>query len=332
MNYNLSPLISIIIPIYNGEKYLKVCLDSILAQTYTHFELILVDDGSTDTSSQICDAYAESDSRVITYHISNGGVSHARNYGINVAEGGWITFIDCDDWITPDYLKDFASQNLEPSTLYIIQADKVENGKIKPWPYLYKEGICELRSGNERTIDKLMVYGTPWGKFFNSAVLKENDILFDEQISNHEDTLFYFEYIRRIKNVFSILSSRYYYRIESTGSLSKKMAKYQDFLYSSSRITDELNCMIQSNGLKNGVFRRTRHLIQYIKTKAIRSSYFRNESDVKKEEVLKMVSRKEILKYYRPTSFRAIVFMMVLLLFDPLRKQILLFFKYKLNK
>jgi glycosyltransferase involved in cell wall biosynthesis len=331
MNYNLSPLISIIIPIYNGEKYLKVCLDSILAQTYTHFELILVDDGSTDTSSQICDAYAESDSRVITYHISNGGVSHARNYGINVAKGGWITFIDCDDWITPDYLKDFASQNLEPSTLYIIQADKVENGKIKPWPYLYKEGICKLKAGNERIIDKLLVYGTPWGKFFNSAVVKENKILFDEQISNHEDTLFYFEYIRRIKNI-RILSSRYYYRIESTGSLSKNMAKYQDFLYSSSRITDELNCLIQSNGLKNGNFRRTRHLIQYIKTKAIRSSFFRNESDVEKEDVLKIVNRKDILKYYRPTSFRAIVFMMVLLLFDPLRKQILLFFRYKLNK
>ena len=331
MNYNLSPLISIIIPIYNGEKYLKVCLDSILAQTYTHFELILVDDGSTDTSSQICDAYAESDSRVITYHISNGGVSHARNYGINVAKGGWITFIDCDDWITPDYLKDFASQNLEPSTLYIIQADKVENGKIKPWPYLYKEGICKLKAGNERIIDKLLVYGTPWGKFFNSAVVKENKILFDEQISNHEDTLFYFEYIRRIKNI-RILSSRYYYRIESTGSLSKNMAKYQDFLYSSSRITDELNCLIQSNGLKNGNFRRTRHLIQYIKTKAIRSSFFRNESDVEKEDVLKIVNRKNILKYYRPTSFRAIVFMMVLLLFDPLRKQILLFFRYKLNK
>lgn len=331
MNYNLSPLISIIIPIYNGEKYLKVCLDSILAQTYTHFELILVDDGSTDTSSQICDAYAESDSRVITYHISNGGVSHARNYGINVAKGGWITFIDCDDWITPDYLKDFASQNLEPSTLYIIQADKVENGKIKPWPYLYKEGICKLKAGNERIIDKLLVYGTPWGKFFNSAVVKENKILFDEQISNHEDTLFYFEYIRRIKNI-RILSSRYYYRIESTGSLSKNMAKYQDFLYSSSRITDELNCLIQSNGLKNGNFRRTRHLIQYIKTKAIRSSFFRNESDVEKVDVLKIVNRKDILKYYRPTSFRAIVFMMVLLLFDPLRKQILLFFRYKLNK
>lgn len=331
MNYNLSPLISIIIPIYNGEKYLKVCLDSILAQTYTRFELILVDDGSTDTSSQICDAYAESDSRVITYHISNGGVSHARNYGINVAKGGWITFIDCDDWITPDYLKDFASQNLEPSTLYIIQADKVENGKIKPWPYLYKEGICKLKAGNERIIDKLLVYGTPWGKFFNSAVVKENKILFDEQISNHEDTLFYFEYIRRIKNI-RILSSRYYYRIESTGSLSKNMAKYQDFLYSSSRITDELNCLIQSNGLKNGNFRRTRHLIQYIKTKAIRSSFFRNESDVEKEDVLKIVNRKDILKYYRPTSFRAIVFMMVLLLFDPLRKQILLFFRYKLNK
>ena len=78
------------------------------------------------------------------------------------------------------------------------------------------------------------------------------------------------------------------------------MAKYQDFLYSSFRITDELNCMIQSNGLKNGVFRRTRHLIQYIKTKAIRSSYFRNESDVKKEEVLKMIgTQKTFNKNYQ---------------------------------
>lgn len=331
MNSTSIPLVSIIIPIYNGEKYLKQCLDSILSQSYTNYELVLVDDGSKDSSPQICDSYAEQDSRILVCHISNSGVSHARNYGMNVARGEWITFIDCDDWITSDYLKNFASQRLDPSTLYVIQANIFENEKVKPWPYLYKEGICELRSGNERTIDKLMVYGTPWGKFFNSAVVKENKILFDEQISNHEDTLFYFEYIRRIKNI-RILSSRYYYRIESTGSLSKNMAKYQDFLYSSSRITDELNCLIQSNGLKNGNFRRTRHLIQYIKTKAIRSSFFRNESDVEKEDVLKIVNRKDILKYYRPTSFRAIVFMMVLLLFDPLRKQILLFFRYKLNK
>ena len=96
------PLISIIIPIYNVEKYLPVCLDSILAQTYKNLEIILVDDGSPDGSGTICDEYASRDSRFVVVHQKNGGVSVARNTGLDHATGDYIGIVDPDDWIEPN--------------------------------------------------------------------------------------------------------------------------------------------------------------------------------------------------------------------------------------
>ena len=98
------PFISVIVPVYNVEKYLPQCLDSIINQTYTNLEIILVDDGSTDSSGVICEDYAKSDSRIKLYHKENGGLSDARNYGIERASGQYFTFIDSDDYITKDYV------------------------------------------------------------------------------------------------------------------------------------------------------------------------------------------------------------------------------------
>ncbi|SEP67390.1 Glycosyltransferase involved in cell wall bisynthesis [Virgibacillus subterraneus] len=96
------PDISIIVPIYNSSQYISKCIESIMAQTFRNFELILVNDGSTDHSGQICDQYAEKDSRIIVIHKKNGGVSSARNTGINIAKGEYISFVDGDDWIYSD--------------------------------------------------------------------------------------------------------------------------------------------------------------------------------------------------------------------------------------
>jgi glycosyltransferase involved in cell wall biosynthesis len=98
-------MISIIIPVYNVEQYLAQCLDSIISQTYTDFEVILVDDGSFDSSPEICDTYVKTDSRVKVIHQKNTGVSAARNIGISVASGEWIAFIDSDDFVEPDYIE-----------------------------------------------------------------------------------------------------------------------------------------------------------------------------------------------------------------------------------
>ena len=96
------PKISVIVPVYNTEKYLHRCIDSVLAQTYKDFELLLIDDGSKDSSGAICDEYAARDSRVKVFHKENGGVSSARNAGLAIASGDWIMHLDGDDWIAPD--------------------------------------------------------------------------------------------------------------------------------------------------------------------------------------------------------------------------------------
>ena len=97
-----NPLISIIVPVYNVEEFLPKCIDSILAQTYENLEIILVEDGTKDNSGQICDAYAEKDSRIKVIHKENGGLSSARNAGMDVARGEYFGFVDSDDWIEPE--------------------------------------------------------------------------------------------------------------------------------------------------------------------------------------------------------------------------------------
>lgn len=98
---SIQDLISIIVPVYNTEKYLDQCIQSVLAQTYTNWELLLIDDGSTDSSGAICDKYAAVDKRIRVFHKENGGVSSARNLGLDNAKGEWITFVDSDDWVEP---------------------------------------------------------------------------------------------------------------------------------------------------------------------------------------------------------------------------------------
>lgn len=101
----MEDLISVVVPIYNVENYIKKCVDSILSQTYKNLEIILVDDGSPDNCPQICDEYAQKDSRIKVIHKENGGVSSARNIGMENARGKWIAFIDADDWIEEKYFE-----------------------------------------------------------------------------------------------------------------------------------------------------------------------------------------------------------------------------------
>lgn len=104
LSVNQSDLISIIIPVYNVENYLERCVDSVLQQSYSNFEIILIDDGSKDNSGKICDELVKKDSRISAYHIPNGGVGNARNYGLTKVHGAWYTFVDSDDWIEVEYL------------------------------------------------------------------------------------------------------------------------------------------------------------------------------------------------------------------------------------
>lgn len=124
-------MVSVIVPVYNSSRYLARCIDSILNQSYDDFELLLINDGSIDDSGTICEKYKLRDKRVKVYHQSNKGVSAARNHGLCVSSGEWITFIDSDDYLKPDYLSNFNSSSLAKSDLAIQGITTIDQfGKI----------------------------------------------------------------------------------------------------------------------------------------------------------------------------------------------------------
>lgn len=198
------PAISIIVPVYNAEKYLRRCIDSIISQSLTNFELILVDDGSSDHSPQICDEYASRDNRIKLIHKKNAGVSAARNDGLDIAQGEFITFVDSDDWVDEGYLE---CQYENKTFDYVIGTFINEpNGKIR-----------KLRSKTfvgERLKDYVSISylsnGYPWGKLFKSKIIKDNSIKF-KNIKVYEDLLFCLEYARNCTSICCTANAHYHY-------------------------------------------------------------------------------------------------------------------------
>ena len=190
------PVISIIIPVYNSERYIRRCIDSVLRQTYLDYELILVDDGSSDLSGQICDSYAEEDKRIIVIHQKNAGVSSARNAGLAIARGKYITLCDSDDELFPEYL-DVLTNEPEEAELVIAGWQYIdENGKRIFESHGYEKNDQILVDGNnleELILDEKTDY--VWAKRFLSNRIRENQISFDNAESYGEDTLFVFTYL-----------------------------------------------------------------------------------------------------------------------------------------
>ena len=169
------PKVSIIVPFYNSEAYLSRCIDSILAQTYSDFELILVNDGSIDNSGNICEEYAHKDSRIIVIHKENGGTSSARNIGIEKSRGEYITFVDSDDTIYPNYLCTFSYNadfevagletigsnndiNLPQTTLLLSNNNDIANWFINNYDALYLTTICSKIFRREVIISRLLQF------------------------------------------------------------------------------------------------------------------------------------------------------------------------------
>ena len=177
-------MISIIVPVYNTEKYLDQCIQSILSQTYTDFELLLIDDGSTDSSGVICDRYAEQDSRVRVFLKPNGGVSSARNIGLDNTKGEWITFLDSDDWIAPSMLDEVYK------TAMVNDADMV----FVDINYNYPEKTISHKayrwSGKPRKalVDYLkQTHPCPCWGLIRSSIIEENQNRFPENLTIYED-------------------------------------------------------------------------------------------------------------------------------------------------
>ena len=199
---------SIIIPIYNSEATLSRCINSILSQYNHNFELILINDGSTDASADICDKYAQSNSCIRVFHKENGGVSSARNIGLDNAKGEWIIFIDADDYIEQNYLP----SNLGYSDLIIYNwtaTNKMDNKETIPPQHINKS---DTKSFLEEHLWKT-IFRSPWGKIYKNEIIKENKIKFNENYKVGEDTLFVLQYLFFCQNMRVLSTSTYKYTI-----------------------------------------------------------------------------------------------------------------------
>lgn len=211
-------VVSIIVPVYKAEKYLSCCLDSILAQSFGDFELLLIDDGSPDLSGKICDDYAEKDARIRVFHKQNGGVSSARNLGLDNAQGEWICFIDSDDWVEVDFLKELVQYNsfdlvvggLDSFGCVAISTKRDEN-VIIDLTHSY-EAAKILNANSENTIS---VFYYSCGKLFRRSIISRNALRFDTRMKMCEDTCFLMQYLVHVDKIILSDSSLYKYRILS---------------------------------------------------------------------------------------------------------------------
>lgn len=223
--------ISIIIPVYNVEKYLNECIDSLLKQSYTDFELLLIDDGSKDKSGEICDYYATIDNRVCAFHKENGGPVSACNIGLENATGEYIAFIDADDFVDKDYLQSMADV-LKPNTdivftnfIRYINDNSLNNYKINKLPegehsinYSFLDDVIYSHE------EKLAV--VRWGKLIRASIAKEAAKYCTDKVFIGEDYQYYVALMLNSKFIVVLDDYKYYYRCNPTSQLNSYRVKY----------------------------------------------------------------------------------------------------------
>lgn len=217
--------ISVIVPVYKVEMFLSQCIKSILGQSFTDFELLLIDDGSPDLSGEICMEWAKKDSRIRVFHQKNSGVSAARNKGLSEAQGKYVVFVDSDDWVFPNYLEHLyalAGKGLVMQGYIRCNEDGVLEKEINA----PKNGKYDLYDSETFFKGEDVDYLTsPWSKIFDLQLIKENRLCFDEQIHYGEDTLFVYSYILCCEFIVTAESADYVYR-KLSSSLSTKINSF----------------------------------------------------------------------------------------------------------
>lgn len=221
MGYHVKPMVSIIVPVYNAQDFIERCVDSILQQEYTNFELLLLDDGSTDRSGEICDRYAEADKRVCVIHKENSGVSDTRNLALDRAKGNYIQFVDSDDWIAADATRLFV-ETAENTRCDMVICDfyRVVGERVSHKGDIKAEGLLTMEefAGYMMEDPADFYYGVLWNKFYRNEIIKKHNLRMDHSISWCEDFMFNLEYLRYAEHVCPIHNPLYYY-VKRKGSL-----------------------------------------------------------------------------------------------------------------
>lgn len=287
--------VSVIVPIYNSEKWIKRCVNSILDQTYKDIELILIDDGSQDNSFEICNELAKKDNRIKLIHIENQGVANARNVGLENSTGEFITFCDSDDTYEKDFIETLfdlfkASQSeLCVSTVYVHQNNKKQ---IVELPFYGKSNDLSLILNTWFEF----FWGALWNKLYISNIIKKNNIKFQTDLSLNEDSIFNLNYLKYVNSVNCSNKPIYNYIIENENSLTRSFN--DKILITYEMVIGLLIELAKKNDCYNDKF--IKYLKKYYAGFVQRMLFYifnNNFDEIKKREVYKLLhSKKEVVE------------------------------------
>ena len=214
-------MVSVIVPVYKVEDYIRECIDSILAQTYSDFELILVDDGSPDNCGRICDGYAKRDNRIKVVHKVNGGLTSARNAGLEVAKGEWIMHVDGDDWIEPDMIESLIE------AAQITGADMVIGDFVKYGPSAGYNRLPTWSSDKKKSMTNYIAYvmTTIWGSIAKRSLYADHSLKSPDGISYCEDFHLIVRLCHFANKIVNVHRPFYNYRYRPTSIMSNMNGK-----------------------------------------------------------------------------------------------------------
>lgn len=288
----MEDLISVIVPVYNVEKYLKRCVDSILNQTYKNLEIILVDDGSPDKCGEICDEYAEKDGRVKVIHKENGGLSDARNVGIDIAKGKFISFIDSDDYVEKEYVKVLYSAIIKDKTDMAIGAHKViyEGGSVLE-KATQEESVLQPEEVLNRILYDNGIDLSAWAKLYRRELFK--DICFPKN-RLFEDAATTYKLVDRSKKISIISKSIYNYVIRKNSITGESFSeKKMDLIISTQEMCNYIK--VKYPRLEKACDRRLMYAyLSTLSQLAISKTKFPNEKNILMNYIKK--NKKNILK------------------------------------
>lgn len=226
------PTVSIIVPVYNAENYLHKCINSLLNQNFSDFEIILVNDGSKDASGSICDKFAHSDNRIKVIHKENGGVSSARNRGLDEASGKYIMFCDSDDFVKEEFCAPMLNLANDDEDCLIFSGitELWEDKSRELLCPAYPEGESVILTNNEfcdlfvelNLCNQFTLMNMPYNKLFSRKVIEKHNLRFDTDINYNEDFIFNLLYLDKVSSVKIYNKSVYNYYMDAPGSLCKK--------------------------------------------------------------------------------------------------------------
>ena len=331
MNQKPSPLISVIIPVYNAEKYLENCIQSILSQTYNNFELILIDDGSKDNSLSICKQMADNDARVFVVRQDNAGASAARNRGLEIAHGEWIVFVDSDDTVKPNYIEDLYKETIKDHSVVIVVSG-VSVYRKESWSEDISFPDLTILIRDYQTIFsniRLHKYGFSVGKLYKSSIIKNNLLRFDEKVCIAEDMMFMMNYIitsfqclTEAKITF-IKECNYCYQIHD-GSLSTSVSSFQQEYYSYNKYKETITSLTETFHIDADCYQSLMSPVVFYVDRCLNAIY-NIESRYARLQAMRLIDLDEYKRYKKcNTPFERLLFFLLsthhLRLYDTMRR------------